>query len=105
MKRSLEAPLHKALNAQLIRSVDGTMGHGLDMKDEDDDRWLLWGGGGQILRSAVALSALTGESVSITNIRAKRERQGLAAQHLTAVLGVASLCSAEVEGASVGSRN
>ncbi len=61
-------------------------------------------GGGQILRSAVALSALTGESVSITNIRAKRERQGLAAQHLTAVLGVASLCSAEVEGASVGSK-
>lgn len=60
-------------------------------------------GGGQILRSAVALSALTGKEISITNIRAKRERPGLAAQHLTAVKGVASLCSATVEGAQVGS--
>ena len=55
-------------------------------------------GGGQVLRNAVALSALTGEDIRIKNIRAKRDKPGLAAQHLTAVKGVASLCSAEVEG-------
>lgn len=60
-------------------------------------------GGGQVLRCAVALSALTGEEVRIDHIRAKRNKPGLAAQHLTAVMGVASICDAEVEGAFVGS--
>lgn len=60
-------------------------------------------GGGQILRCAVALSALTGREVTISNIRAKRGKQGLAAQHLTAVMGVATLCDGDVEGAYIGS--
>lgn len=60
-------------------------------------------GGGQILRSAVALSALTGTELRVVNIRAKRERPGLAAQHLAAVRGVASLCGAEVAGGQAGS--
>ncbi len=60
-------------------------------------------GGGQLLRCAVALSALTGEEVEISDIRAKRGKPGLAAQHLTAVMGVASLCDAEVDNAYVGS--
>lgn len=60
-------------------------------------------GGGQILRCSVALSALTGQEVTIRNIRAKRGKPGLAAQHLTAVLGVATLCDGDVEGAYVGS--
>ncbi len=60
-------------------------------------------GGGQLLRCAVALSALTGTEVEISDIRAKRGRPGLAAQHLTAVEGVASLCDAEVDSAYVGS--
>ncbi|MDW5561591.1 MAG: RNA 3'-terminal phosphate cyclase [Methanomassiliicoccus sp.] len=60
-------------------------------------------GGGQILRCAVALSALTGREVTMTNIRAKRGKPGLAAQHLTAVMGVATLCDGDVEGAYVGS--
>ena len=60
-------------------------------------------GGGQILRSAVALSALTGQELRISNIRAKRDRPGLAAQHLAAVRGVASLCDAELSRAEVGS--
>ncbi len=60
-------------------------------------------GGGQVLRCSVALSALTGREVTIKNIRAKRGKPGLAAQHLTAVLGVASLCDGDVEGAFVGS--
>lgn len=60
-------------------------------------------GGGQILRSAVALSALTGEELRISNIRGKRDRPGLAAQHLAAVRGVASLCDADLSHAEVGS--
>lgn len=60
-------------------------------------------GGGQILRCSVALSALTGREVTISNIRAKRGKPGLAAQHLTAVMGAATLCDGDVEGAYVGS--
>jgi len=55
-------------------------------------------GGGQILRSAVALSALTGRDMEIVNIRSRRDKQGLAAQHLTAVRGVGELCGARMEG-------
>lgn len=63
-----------------------------------------WGeGGGQLLRISVALSALTGREVEIDAIRAGRTRPGLAAQHLTAVLGVASLCDGQVDGAHLGS--
>lgn len=55
-------------------------------------------GGGQLLRTAVALAAITGESVRLFNIRAKRANPGLAPQHLTAVKSVAALCGARVEG-------
>jgi len=61
-------------------------------------------GGGQILRTALTLSALTGEPVRIENIRAGRRKPGLAAQHLTGVLAVAEICSAELEGAELGSQ-
>ena len=60
-------------------------------------------GGGQIVRSAVALSALTGQEIRIENVRAKRGKQGLAAQHLTAVMGVAALCDGEVDDGFIGS--
>ncbi len=60
-------------------------------------------GGGQIFRMALALSALTGEEVRITNIRAGRSKSGLARQHLTAARAVASLCHGSVEGLSLGS--
>lgn len=56
-----------------------------------------------MLRTAVALSALTGKEVRIDNVRSKRSKPGLAAQHLTAVMGVASLCEGEVDGSYVGS--
>jgi RNA 3'-phosphate cyclase len=62
-------------------------------------------GGGQLLRTAVALSAITGEAVHITDIRAKRSNPGLAAQHLTAVRAVAELCDGEVEGLRIGSQD
>lgn len=61
-------------------------------------------GGGQLLRTAVALSAVTGRPVRVVNVRAARRRPGLAAQHATAVRAVAALCGAEVAGAEAGSR-
>ncbi len=60
-------------------------------------------GGGQILRTAVALSAISGTSVQIFNIRGKRERPGLRPQHVAAVQAAAQICKAEVTGALVGS--
>jgi RNA 3'-terminal phosphate cyclase (ATP) len=61
-------------------------------------------GGGQMLRSSLSLSLATGKAFRIDNIRAKRERPGLLRQHLTAVLAATEIGSAEVEGASLGSR-
>ena len=61
-------------------------------------------GGGQIIRTAVALSALTGKAVKIEKIRAGRPNPGLAAQHIAAIEAVAKLCNAEVRGATIGSQ-
>ena len=55
-------------------------------------------GGGQILRTALALSAVAGEPVRLVDVRASRERPGLAAQHLAAVRLLAELCEAEGDG-------
>jgi RNA 3'-terminal phosphate cyclase (ATP) len=60
-------------------------------------------GGGQILRSSLALSALTGRPFVTDHIRKKRERPGLMRQHLTAVRAAAQICGAEVLGAELGS--
>ncbi len=60
-------------------------------------------GGGQILRSALALSLVTGQAFAIRNIRAGRERPGLMRQHLTAVSAATSVGEADVEGAAMGS--
>ena len=60
-------------------------------------------GGGQILRTAVALSALTRKEIRIFNIRANRPTPGLAAQHLCAIQGVRDLCHGVLLGGCVGS--
>jgi len=60
-------------------------------------------GGGQILRTSLALSILTGTPVRLRNIRARRARPGLMRQHLTAVQAAARVSGARVEGAEVGS--
>jgi RNA 3'-terminal phosphate cyclase (ATP) len=62
-------------------------------------------GGGQILRSALALSLCTGAPFRIDNIRAGRPRPGLMRQHLTAVQAATQVGSAETTGAAVGSRS
>lgn len=60
-------------------------------------------GGGQVLRTALSLSMVTGKSFRIDNIRAARPRPGLRRQHLTAVRAAQALSKAEVEGADIGS--
>lgn len=68
--------------------IDGSMGEG----------------GGQVLRTAVALSALLKKPIRVFNIRAKRSNPGLRPQHLAAVKTVASLTGAKTEGLEVGSK-
>lgn len=60
-------------------------------------------GGGQLLRSSLSLSMVTGQSFRITNIRGKRPKPGLMRQHLTCVKAAAEICNATVEGAEIGS--
>lgn len=62
-------------------------------------------GGGQILRSSLALSMATGTPFRITKIRAGRAKPGLMRQHLTCVQAAAAVCAAQVSGASVGSQD
>jgi RNA 3'-terminal phosphate cyclase (ATP) len=69
-------------------TIDGAMGEG----------------GGQIVRTSVALSAVTGRPVTLENIRARRRKPGLLRQHLTGVNAVASVCGGRLAGADLGSR-
>ncbi|MBW2992222.1 RNA 3'-terminal phosphate cyclase [Candidatus Woesearchaeota archaeon] len=62
-------------------------------------------GGGQILRTALALSALTGKSFDIHSIRKGRKIPGLKAQHKHGVLALKQLCSAKFADVQVGSEN
>ncbi len=67
--------------------IDGSMGEG----------------GGQILRTSVALAAIAGKPLRIVNIRAKRKNPGLRPQHLTAVRAIAAISGGKLEGDRVGS--
>ncbi|CAG9995567.1 unnamed protein product [Clonostachys byssicola] len=60
-------------------------------------------GGGQVVRVAVALAALTGQPLKITNVRGNRKGGGLKFQHVTAIQFLADVTEAEVEGLRVGS--
>lgn len=60
-------------------------------------------GGGQILRTSLALSLVTGKAFRVERIRASREKPGLLRQHLTAVLAAAEVGATQVEGARLGS--
>jgi RNA 3'-terminal phosphate cyclase (ATP) len=71
-----------------MMTIDGSMGEG----------------GGQILRSSLALSLATGTPFTIDRIRAHRKKPGLMRQHLTAVEAAAAVGQAGVDGAALGSR-
>ena len=60
-------------------------------------------GGGQILRSALSLSIITGQAFHITHIRGKRRKGGLQRQHLTCVQAAAAISDASTDGATMGS--
>jgi RNA 3'-terminal phosphate cyclase (ATP) len=61
-------------------------------------------GGGQIVRTSLALSLVTGRPFNITNIRAGRRKPGLMRQHLTALNAAAKIGDADVKGNEIGSR-
>lgn len=61
-------------------------------------------GGGQVLRTSLSLSALTGRPFRLSHLRANRSKPGLRPQHLTAVRAVARLCGAALVGDALDSR-
>ena len=60
--------------------------------------------GGQVLRTSLSLSALTGRPFHISNIRTGRKKPGLRPQHLTTVQALAAICMADVHGAALNSQ-
>ena len=68
--------------------IDGSMGEG----------------GGQILRTSLALAFITGRNLHIENIRAARRKPGLAKQHLICVLAACEICPGQCKGAAIGSQ-
>jgi RNA 3'-terminal phosphate cyclase (ATP) len=68
--------------------IDGSMGEG----------------GGQIIRTSLALSLITGHPFTVKNIRAGRNKPGLLRQHLTAVNAAVEIGQADVRGNEIGSR-
>lgn len=59
-------------------------------------------GGGQIIRSSLALSAVTGRPLRIFNIRAGRKKPGLKKQHVVAANAAARICNAHCKGVEIG---
>jgi len=61
-------------------------------------------GGGQILRTSLTLSCITGRNLHIENIRAARRNPGLAHQHLSCVRASCQICNGQSQGATKGSQ-
>ena len=61
-------------------------------------------GGGQVLRTSLSLSMITGQPVRIEHIRARRPKPGLMRQHLACVLAAQAVSGAQVSGAELGSQ-
>ncbi len=60
-------------------------------------------GGGQVLRSSLSLSMITGRPLQLERVRARRKKPGLRLQHLTAVKAAATISGAACRGARLGS--
>ena len=72
---------HMCAKEEIMFTIDGSMGEG----------------GGQVLRSSLALSAICQRPYTLSNIRAKRSTPGLQAQHLCSVRAAARVSNAAVE--------
>src|SRR6516162_5153385 len=72
---------------QTLLELDGTFGEG----------------GGQILRTSLALSLVTGRAFHLCNVRARRTKPGLQPQHLMSVRAAAAIGQAQLRSASLGS--
>jgi RNA 3'-terminal phosphate cyclase (ATP) len=70
-------------------TIDGSMGEG----------------GGQVLRSALTLSAMTGKELRVVKIRSKRKNPGLSHQHLSVLKAVSEICNGSYDGARIGSQS
>jgi RNA 3'-terminal phosphate cyclase (ATP) len=81
-----ESTLDDPRNGSDFLEIDGSLGEG----------------GGQIIRSSLALSLVTGRPIRISKIRAGRKKPGLLKQHLTGVSAAADVGQAEVHGAKLG---
>ena len=86
MKHFLENVIKIKMNKK-VKIIDGSQGEG----------------GGQILRSTLALSMCTNTPVRIENIRAGRRRSGLLRQHLACVRASKEISNAKVNGDELGS--
>ncbi len=60
-------------------------------------------GGGQVVRTSLTLAMATASPIKIRNVRARRSKPGLRAQHLAAVHAAAAICGARIEGAAIAS--
>jgi len=80
--------MDKADVSKTLLTIDGSQGEG----------------GGQILRTSLALAMCLGKPFEITRIRAERQRPGLQPQHMTAVTAAAAIVDAELDGAEIGSQ-
>lgn len=60
--------------------------------------------GGQLLRTAAAISAITGKSFKITNIRGARPKPGIKTQHMEGIKSIGKLCNAEIKGLELDSK-
>jgi RNA 3'-terminal phosphate cyclase (ATP) len=80
-------PTREAVDSRAVLAIDGSEGEG----------------GGQIVRTALACSLLTGLPFRIEKIRAGRRRPGLLHQHLAAVNAAGEISAATTEGATLGS--
>ena len=60
-------------------------------------------GGGQIVRSAITLSCITGQPIHLENIRKNRKKIGLKPQHLTAIRILQKISNSKIRGAEIGS--